>query len=164
MPLLSVVYAPNMPSKMLAPPKPSPTHRTAVGLLSLVYTPDVTGKGDALTKPSTALRTDMGLLSFVHTPYVLYEMSFLRKVFTTVSTGERFLTLMDTLDVVPKIIFAIKHFGTSLTCIARTSMAPPNMPVSPLNSSKTFPTQHTHEPYPLHHLGRLYLYFNLLLH
>ena len=106
----------------------------------------------------------MGLLSFVHTPYVLYEMSFLRKVFTTVSTGERFLTLMDTLDVLIKIILAIKHFGTSLTCIARTSMAPPNMAVSPLNSSKTFPTQHTHEPYPLHHLGRLYLYFNFLLH
>ena len=40
-PLLSVVYTPNMASKMLAPPKPSPTHRTAVGFLALVYALDM---------------------------------------------------------------------------------------------------------------------------
>ena len=39
--LLSVVYAPNMASKILAPSKPSPTHRTDVGFLAIVYSPDV---------------------------------------------------------------------------------------------------------------------------
>ena len=105
----------------------------------------------------------MGLLSFVHTPYVLYEMSFLRKVFTTVSTGERFLTLMDTLDVLVKIILAIKHFGTSLTCIARTSVESPNMELPTTISGKTFPTPPTRVS-DSHPLVRLYLYFNLLLH
>ena len=51
--------------------------RPLVPLLSVVYTPNVTGKGDALTKPSTAHRTDVGLLTIVYSPDVNEEIRFL---------------------------------------------------------------------------------------
>ena len=40
-PLLAVVYAPNMASKILAPPKSFVTHRTLVRFLTIVYSPNV---------------------------------------------------------------------------------------------------------------------------
>ena len=72
--LLTVVYRSHMASKMLAPPKPSPTHRTDVGFLAIVCSPNVYN-----------------------------EISFQCKVFTTVSAVVWFLTLVHTPDVMVKI-------------------------------------------------------------
>ena len=44
--------------------------RPLVPLLTVVYSPDVGEKGTSHTKPSPTLRTAVGFLSLVYTPYV----------------------------------------------------------------------------------------------
>ena len=44
--------------------------RPLVPLLSVVYSPDVGAKGTSHTKPSPTLRTDVGFLFLVYTPYM----------------------------------------------------------------------------------------------
>ena len=160
---LSTVYTSNMSGKVTLLIKHSVTDLTGISRTSLMHALDVVSKSTPMCEVFTTVSTGERSLTLVHTPDVMVKITPMWEVFATVITGERFLTLMDTLDVLVKIILAIKHFGTSLTCIARTSVESPNMELPTTISGKTFPTPPTRVS-DSHPLVRLYLYFNLRLH